>query len=344
MSNAPSADVDAVLAEVRQQQKIDEMNRHVDRLTRHGAKYFNLNPFEVLELSITCEEEEVKKKYRALSTMLHPDKNPHEKASEAFDVLRGAYGTLIDEAKRRECREIAQEAKRRLDEQWTAIYTRKRARGEGGTTLCPTPNEADPTYAEELRKYVLKLFAEIARKNIEREHRARETARADKEKEAHQIAVDKAQNEWNKNWEAGRDVRVQGWRSFVGKKTGGSSSLSSTSASTSASASASSTSTSASASASSPSPSTAVKRPAPDVAPVDARALQEGAVTTSMAARAAQDPTATANPLLMKNPAAIDYSHPTQTFRVGFKPPRLNPESRPASASQFNPATSTTKY
>jgi preprotein translocase subunit Sec63 len=51
---------------------------------------FKLNPYEQLNLRFTATPEEIRKQYRKISLMVHPDKCKHEKASEAFEgELRG---------------------------------------------------------------------------------------------------------------------------------------------------------------------------------------------------------------------------------------------------------------
>lgn len=46
---------------------------------------FKLNPFEKLNLRFDATPEDVKKQYRKLSLMVHPDKCKHPQASTAFD-------------------------------------------------------------------------------------------------------------------------------------------------------------------------------------------------------------------------------------------------------------------
>jgi DnaJ family protein C protein 8 len=46
---------------------------------------FKLNPYEQLNLRFTATPEEIRKQYRKISLMVHPDKCKHEKASEAFE-------------------------------------------------------------------------------------------------------------------------------------------------------------------------------------------------------------------------------------------------------------------
>ena len=48
-----------------------------EQLQRLISKKY-VNPYDVLELGPEASEMEIKKKYRMLSIMVHPDKNPHE--------------------------------------------------------------------------------------------------------------------------------------------------------------------------------------------------------------------------------------------------------------------------
>ena len=90
---------------------------HIDRLLRSGSTYLNLNPFAVLQIEPETELDEIKKKYRRLSVLIHPDKNPQdsERAQKAFDIITKAWKILENEDTRRKCMEIIEEAKGRTD-------------------------------------------------------------------------------------------------------------------------------------------------------------------------------------------------------------------------------------
>lgn len=90
--------------------------QQIDRLLRPGSSYLNLNPFEVLQLDPDTNIEEAKKKYKKLSLLIHPDKNPdnRERAERAFDSLKKAIATLEDPDEMARCREMYEEAKARL--------------------------------------------------------------------------------------------------------------------------------------------------------------------------------------------------------------------------------------
>ncbi|KAM4047084.1 dnaJ homolog subfamily C member 14 isoform 1-T1 [Anomaloglossus baeobatrachus] len=61
-----------------------------------------LNPFQVLGVQMDASEVELKKAYRQLAVLVHPDKNNHPRAEEAFKVLRAAWDTVSNPDKRKE--------------------------------------------------------------------------------------------------------------------------------------------------------------------------------------------------------------------------------------------------
>ncbi|KAF3662296.1 putative serine/threonine-protein kinase-like [Capsicum annuum] len=61
---------------------------------------FKLNPFEYLNLSFDSSIDDVKKQYRKLSLLVHPDKCKHPQAKEAFGALAKAQQLLLDQQER----------------------------------------------------------------------------------------------------------------------------------------------------------------------------------------------------------------------------------------------------
>ena len=74
-----------------------------------------VNPYDILEVGAEASEEEIKKKFRMLSILVHPDKCRHEKASDAFHLLEQAYKQLLDSDKRRIFQRVMREAKERVE-------------------------------------------------------------------------------------------------------------------------------------------------------------------------------------------------------------------------------------
>jgi len=56
---------------------------------RPGSTYFNLNPFEVLQVDPEVGLDEIRTKYKRLSILVHPDKNQDDKdrAQSAFEGM-----------------------------------------------------------------------------------------------------------------------------------------------------------------------------------------------------------------------------------------------------------------
>ncbi|CCF56785.1 hypothetical protein KAFR_0B04890 [Kazachstania africana CBS 2517] len=56
--------------------------------------------YEILKVNRTANDSEIKKAYRKLAIKLHPDKNPHPKAAEAFKLINRAFEVLGNSEKR----------------------------------------------------------------------------------------------------------------------------------------------------------------------------------------------------------------------------------------------------
>uniref|UniRef100_A0A8C5KSR5 DnaJ homolog subfamily C member 14 n=1 Tax=Jaculus jaculus TaxID=51337 RepID=A0A8C5KSR5_JACJA len=71
-------------------------------LTMAGVPEDELNPFHVLGVETTASDLELKKAYRQLAVMVHPDKNHHPRAEEAFKVLHAAWDIVSNPERRKE--------------------------------------------------------------------------------------------------------------------------------------------------------------------------------------------------------------------------------------------------
>lgn len=105
------------MKEIEKRDSVLTPKQQIERLLRPGSTYFNLNPFEVLQVDPDTPIEEIKKKYRRYSILVHPDKNQDnaERAQQAFEIVNKAWKTLENEETRKKCLDIVEEAKGRTD-------------------------------------------------------------------------------------------------------------------------------------------------------------------------------------------------------------------------------------
>uniref|UniRef100_A0A2K5LZH3 J domain-containing protein n=1 Tax=Cercocebus atys TaxID=9531 RepID=A0A2K5LZH3_CERAT len=176
-------------SEVKQIEKRDLVltsKNQIERLTRPGSSYFNLNPFE-------------------LSILVHPDKNQDDadRAQNAFEAVDKAYKLLLDQEQTKRALDVIQAGKEYVEH--TVKERKKQLKKEGKPTIV---EEDDPElFKQAVYKQTMNLFAELEIKRKEREAKEME-----EEIEAQEKA--KREREWQKNFEESRDGRVDSWRNF----------------------------------------------------------------------------------------------------------------------------------
>ena len=77
---AMTADEEALYKEFTKEVSEAQRAGEVERI----LSCFKLNPYEHLNLPFEATEDDIKKQYRKLSLLVHPDKNPHPRAKDAF--------------------------------------------------------------------------------------------------------------------------------------------------------------------------------------------------------------------------------------------------------------------
>ncbi|CAH8498459.1 unnamed protein product [Dicrocoelium dendriticum] len=152
---------------IEQRDSVLTSKQQIDRLNRPGSTYFNLNPYDVLQVDPDTPLGDIKRKYRQLSLLVHPDKNHDdpERAKKAFDALTKAHRALDDPETARKCKEVVEEAKDRVEQM--IVEKRKRLKKAGQ----PTEVEEDDPDRKRHAIYVqtCKLFADLERLRVEEE-------------------------------------------------------------------------------------------------------------------------------------------------------------------------------
>ncbi|KAE8259129.1 hypothetical protein A4X13_0g1214 [Tilletia indica] len=168
---------------------------------------FKLNPYSVLDVAMEADSKEITKVYRKKSLLLHPDKVKHERAVEAFDLLKKASTHLLDEEKRKSLDETVMAARmvtlKELGLPVTIASDDERIKALGTGAL-----------EERVRQKTKEIMIddEVQRRRAIRLQHAAEGAESRKKEEAVEDRKRKATEK--EQWEATRDDRVAGWRSF----------------------------------------------------------------------------------------------------------------------------------
>jgi DnaJ family protein C protein 8 len=183
-------------------QDLGTSEEQIGRLMAKNHLWKNLNPFTVLQLDTDANLEDIKTRYRKLSTLTHPDKNLGvADATQAFDYVKEAYNTLKDEEKAKHVADLVEAGRDRAREAHKVA-----AKGEG----------AVESVEEMEKKEVMKLFAEIEMKRRDIEARKQNQKKREREQEdEEQDKLRKGMN-FEKDWNEKERMenRVGGWRDF----------------------------------------------------------------------------------------------------------------------------------
>jgi len=168
---------------------------------------FKLNPYDTLDLEPSATADDVKRKYRQLSLFIHPDKCPHPRSPEAFDILKKAESELGDTAKREDLDAAINQARSTL------------LKGMSLPTSTPYDHpklrDLTPPFKAQLRQKSKELLIEeeLRRRRAVKMNLANEGFEARKKDE--EVAARKRKAEDDVRWEENREQRVDSWRSFT---------------------------------------------------------------------------------------------------------------------------------
>lgn len=210
------------MSEVKKLEEKDSIytsDKQISRLLRPGSSYANLNPFDVLLLEPEATIDEIKKQYKKLSILIHPDKNPddRERSQAAFDTVTKAYKALSDEKTRAKALEVVEEAKFKVEQ--NLEEKRKKLKREGKRDQIEEDIDVEKK-KQAIRVMTMKLFADYERKRRSMDERAAEERKRKREQEIDEEERKKAHAEWTKNYEESREARVSNWKNFQKKGRG----------------------------------------------------------------------------------------------------------------------------
>ena len=210
------AEMEAFMSQVQQVQSLADIAAmsgadHISRLFRPGAKYFNMNPFEVLGLSHSATHDDVKQAYRKLSVKVHPDKNPgNDRAQPAFEIVKAAHDRLEDDERLSFCVRICTAAQEAVERK--VASQKKKLRKDGGSDAVP---EDDPDrLAVSIKVMICRMFAEFEQRKKQLEKQDAEAKKKAQEELAEREFLEALKKKEEKMWEKSRQKRVNGWRAW----------------------------------------------------------------------------------------------------------------------------------
>ncbi|KIW60495.1 hypothetical protein PV05_00709 [Exophiala xenobiotica] len=199
MANDESDALDVLEKEAKEYDKDAEIDRIL--------KAFKLDAYAVLDLQPGVPESDIKIVYRKKSLLIHPDKTKNPQAPEAFDRLKKAQTTLVDEKQRQHLDECIADARQLLIRQHKYTVDSEELKTE--------------EFKQEWRKKTVEVLVEAeARRRRQMKAKMQEEGR-EQAKEDAEIEERKRKRDHEKQWEQTRDQRIGSWRDFQqGKKKG----------------------------------------------------------------------------------------------------------------------------
>ncbi|KAE8348996.1 hypothetical protein BDV28DRAFT_142167 [Aspergillus coremiiformis] len=196
-----------------EQDALDALEREASDFVKDAEidrirKAFTLDAYAVLDLQPGVTESDIKAQYRKKSLLIHPDKTKNTAAPDAFDRLKKAHSTLMEEKSRTYLDECIADARRLLIR-------------EHKYTLDSPELKTEDFKKEWRQKTVQVLLEEEARRRRQAKAKLQEEGR-ERRKEEEEIEERKRKRDQDKAWEDSRDERISSWRDWQkGKKSDG---------------------------------------------------------------------------------------------------------------------------
>ncbi|CAM8949640.1 unnamed protein product [Rhodiola kirilowii] len=184
---------------------------------------FKLNAFEYLNLPFDATLDDVKRQYRKLSLLVHPDKCKHPQAKDAFGALAKAQQLLLDTQEREYIISQVKAAKEEL-----RAKRKKQLKKDTASKLKSIVDdgkyeqqyEQSEEFQQQLKLKVRELLTDQEWRRRKMQMRISEEEGRLKKDEEETKEMWKRKREHEEQWEGTRENRVSSWRDFMkaGKK------------------------------------------------------------------------------------------------------------------------------
>lgn len=204
------AKVEATNPIKQHKKELGTADQQIERLLAANYKWRNLNPFYVLDIHHTATEDDISRRYKALSLLLHPDKNQENpRAQDAFDEVLKAKAKLDDENKASHVRQLIEQGLKQGKVDYETAELQQKQQQSNISSL------------EEFQsKAVQRIFAQVEYKRQEVEERQRRYEQRERQNEEEELNKERESRKFDKSWkqEERVDKRIGNWRDFQKKK------------------------------------------------------------------------------------------------------------------------------
>uniref|UniRef100_A0A3B0N059 Molecular chaperone, possible n=1 Tax=Theileria annulata TaxID=5874 RepID=A0A3B0N059_THEAN len=173
------------------------------------------SPYQVLQLKPDATEDDIKRRYYKLSLLIHPDKCNHEKAPQAFQVLKDAYNDIRKVDIREKYKEIYEDARK-------IVYKRHKIKLD--TTQLELYSMGRDVNLKSFESEIEKECVNILNKQKERREYAENCIKAniqyEKNIQSNLMNLEKEKLQHQIEWDKTRDLRVNSWKTFQNKMGG----------------------------------------------------------------------------------------------------------------------------
>ena len=189
---------------------INNAQNELNRLLQKNYSWINLNPFVILDLPTTATPEDIKQRYRKLSSLVHPDKCSDSRARLGFEEIHRGYDQLRNAKTRKNVISLIEVIKSKVEQEW------KINKNSGASTQQDGHFANHKTLREAIKFETLKAFAEN-----EKVRREALDNRQSNRIRAGNIKMQEKQEKRNKKiidreWKKGIEQRVVNWNHFMG--------------------------------------------------------------------------------------------------------------------------------
>ncbi|PIA54304.1 hypothetical protein AQUCO_00900683v1 [Aquilegia coerulea] len=172
---------------------------------------FKLNAFEYLNLPFDSSPEDVKRQYRKLSLLVHPDKCKHPQAKEAFGALAKAQQLLLEPQEREYLLSQVNAAKEELRSKRKKLLKKDNAsklKSQVDEGKYEQQYEKSDEYQQQLKMKVRELLTEHEWRRRKMQMRISEEEGRLKKDEEETKEMWKKKREHEEQWEGTREKRV----------------------------------------------------------------------------------------------------------------------------------------